>query len=313
MALDFVAGRVWPAMLTPLDGDGRPNREVTQRLADILVQQQLGGLFVLGSTGQGVLFSTEERKQVAEWIVEAVDHRLPVMVHVGATTTDEAIALARHAEQIGADAVSSVPPIYYPLSAEAVLAHYTRIGQATDLPFFPYHASFLPQSLPSAHEYAERLLEIPNIGGMKFTDHDLYQMELIHAYSGGQLHIFSGADELLCHAALSGAVGAIGTFYNQWGEACQRVRQALVAGEFEHARAFMIRFGWVIDTILRSGGIWQFHRVSLQMKYGLDIGAPRAPLGLNERQWKEPEVEALLDQVEDAARPAGQYLDDNQS
>jgi len=309
MPMDFVAGRVWPAMLTPLDEDGHPHESNTRRLADVLAEQQLGGLFVLGSTGQGVLLSTEDRKRAAEWIVRTVDGRIPVMVHVGATTTDEAIELARHAEQVGADAISSVPPIYYPLSAEAVLEHYRRIGQATGLPFFPYHASFLNQALPSAHEYADRLLEIPNIAGMKFTDHDLYQMELLHAYSGGRLNIFSGADELLCHAALSGAVGAIGTFYNQWGEACQRVREAFVAGDFQHARAFMIRFGWVIDTILRSQNIWGFHRLSMRLKYGIDVGRPRAPLGTVGRGWTEAEVEGLIEQVEDAAAAAPQLAE----
>jgi len=156
--MNFTEGRVWPAMLTPLDESGIPCREATERLVEVLVEQGLGGLFVLGSTGQGVLLSASERKQVAEWIVQTAAGRTPIMVHVGATTTDVAIDLARHAEQIGADAVSTVPPIYYPVDTATTLEHYRRIGAATGLPFFPYHAFFLQQSLPSAHEYAERLL-----------------------------------------------------------------------------------------------------------------------------------------------------------
>ncbi len=299
--MHFTPGRVWPAMFTPLDESRGLNLDTIDRLVELFVEQQLGGLFVAGSTGQGVLLSPEERQQVAQRAVRAAAGRIPIMVHVGSTRTDEAISLARHAAEIGADAVSSVPPIYYPLDAKTALAHYHKIGEATDLPFFPYHASFLHQALPAAKDYAQRLLEIPNIAGMKFTDRDLYLMELVHAHSGGRLKILSGADELMCHAALSGAVGAIGTFYNLWGPACQRVRQAFVAGGFERARRFMITFGRVIDEILSAGSMWSFHRASMRLKYDIDIGPPRAPLGLAEREWPPAGVEGLVSEVDDAA------------
>ena len=65
---------------------------------------------------------------------------------------------------------------------------------------------------------------------MKITDHDLYPFGLIHAYAGDRLRLFSGADEVMCHAVPRGAVGAIGTFYNLWGPACACARDATVAG-----------------------------------------------------------------------------------
>lgn len=299
--MHFVEGRIWPAMFTPLDESGALNLEAVDRLVELFAGQQLGGLFVAGSTGQGVLLSPEERRQVSERAVRAAAGRIPIMVHVGSTRTEEAISLARHAAEIGADAVSSVPPIYYPLDAKTAFAHYHQIGAATDLPFFPYHASFLHQALPAAKDYAGRLLEIPNIAGMKFTDRDLYLMEVVHAHCGGRLKILSGADELLCQAALSGAVGAIGTFYNLWGPACQRVRQALVAGDFERGRRFMITFARVIDEILSAGSMWSFHRASMRLKYDIDVGPPRAPLGLVETEWPPADVERLVSEVDAAA------------
>ena len=298
----FFEGRVWPALLTPLDDSGEPNLAVLERLIEILAAQQLGGLFVLGSTGQGVLLNVSQRKSVAERAVRAAAGALPIMIHVGAPATDDAICLARHAAEIGADAVSTVPPIYYPASAAMTFEHYRRVGGACDLPFFPYHAMFLQQSLPAAVDYAEQLLKIPHIAGMKFTDHNLYAMGLVNRYAGGQLKILSGADELLCHAALSGAVGAIGTFYNQWGAACQRARAAFVAGDFDAGLRFMAVFQETIDEIIRSGSIWSFHRASIQVKYDLDIGPPRAPLGCVDQPWDQAEVNRLLAQVDDAAK-----------
>lgn len=299
--MQFVTGRVWPALLTPLDEAGEPNLPVLERLVERFAEQQLGGLFVLGSTGQGVLLDASARRQIAERAVRAAAGQIPIMVHVGAVSTAEAVALAQHAEQIGADAISSVPPIYYPVSGDVVFEHYRRIGSATGLPFYPYHAMFLRQALPAARVYAERLLEVPNIAGMKFTDHDLYLMGLLHRYGDGRLQILSGADELLCHAALSGAVGAIGTFYNQWGVACQRAREAFVAGNVQAGGRFMAAFQEAIDAILTSGTMWSFHRSSMRLRYDLDIGPPKAPLGTTERPWSDGDVERILALVDDAA------------
>ena len=64
--MEFKEGRVWPAMFTPLDDDGAPRLDVIDRLVEVFAEQQLGGLYVLGSTGQGILLSVDERRQVAE-------------------------------------------------------------------------------------------------------------------------------------------------------------------------------------------------------------------------------------------------------
>lgn len=300
--MQLAEGRVWPAMLTPLDDDGTPRLSVIDRLVDVFVQQELGGLYVLGSTGQGILLPVETRRQVAKRVVQAAAGRIPVMLHVGAVATDDAVALAEHAAEIGADAVSSVPPIYYPARFDAVLEHYRRVGSATDLPFFPYHASFLAQALPPAAQYAEQLLDLPNVAGMKFTDHNMYVLGLLHEYSGGRLFLFSGADELLCQAAVSGASGAIGSFYNVFGDVCQQVRQAFVAGDVQRGRRFMLCFQRTIDSILVRGGPWGFFRQAMQQKYDLDVGPPRAPLAVCEPPWDPADVERIIQEVETAAQ-----------
>lgn len=299
--MKLVLGRVWPALLTPLDEAGRPNLPALERLIDVLCGQDLGGLFVLGSTGQGMSLSLDDRRLVAERAVTAVAGRMPILLHVGAIATDDAVELARHAASIGADAVTAVPPVYYPTTVEATFEHYRRIGAATELPFFPYHAAFLAQSLPPPRQYAERLLGLPNIRGMKFTDLNLHVMGLLHHYTGGKLAIYSGADEVLCHAALSGAVGAIGTFYNLWGPSAQRARAAFVGGDFARGRRFMLALQSTIDAVLAHGSIWSFLRAAMRLKYDVDIGPPRAPLGTTDTPWQPGEVERLVAAVDEAA------------
>jgi N-acetylneuraminate lyase len=290
-------GGLWPAMLTPTTADGRPSLPACEQLVDLFARQRLGGIYLVGSTGQWPLYTVEERKAVAECVVRATAGRLPVMVHVGAVTTADAVALAEHAARVGADAVSAVGPIYYPHKADAVFEYYRRVATATDLPFFAYHLSVAGRMAVGPREYADRLLAIPNVAGMKITDHDLYAFGLIHAHAGDRLTLFSGADELMCHAVLSGAVGAIGTFYNVWGPACNVAREATAAGDVAAGRAFMLRFQTAIADVLGAGS-WSFLRAAVRLKYGIEVGMPRPPLGAADAAWADADVRRVLDLVD---------------
>jgi N-acetylneuraminate lyase len=287
-------------MLTPTSPDGKPSFRACEQLVDLFASQGLGGIYLVGSTGQWPLFSIDERRQIAECVVRAARRRLPVMVHVGAVATADAVALARHAAEIGADAVSAVGPIYYQYSADAVFEYYRWIGGATDLPLFAYHLSGVSKMALGPREFAARLLEIPNITGMKITDHDLYPFGLIHALAGDRLQLFSGADEVMCHAVLSGAVGAIGSFYNLWGSACARARQATAAGDIATGRAFMLRLQTAIADVLGSGGMWSFLRTAMRLKYGIEVGMPRPPLGAADAAWTEADARRIIERVDSA-------------
>jgi N-acetylneuraminate lyase len=290
---------IWPAMVTPLTDAGEPHLDRVEQLVELFVEEGLNGLYILGSTGQWPLLNLDQRRAVAERVVRTAAGHIPVMVHVGAVATEDAIALARHAAEIGADAVSAVAPIYYPANADLIFEHYRRIGAATELPLYIYHLSVVNQLALDPREYAERILALPHIGGMKITDRDLYQFGLIHSFTRERLRLFSGADEVLCHAALSGAIGAIGTFYNLWGPACHAARSAFVAGSFEGARRFMLTFQSAIGQVLRSQSIWTFLRAAMRLKYGIDIGMPRPPLGAVDKPWPDAEVERLIALVDD--------------
>jgi N-acetylneuraminate lyase len=290
-------GGIWPAMLTPTTADGQPALGACEQLVNLFARQQLDGIYLTGSTGGWPLFSMEERKAIADCVVRAAAGRLPVMVHVGAVATADAVALAEHAARIGADAVSAVGPIYYAASADGVFEYYRRIGSATDLPLYAYHLSGVNKLALDPREYVERLLAVPNIAGMKITDHDLYPFGLIHAVARERLQLFSGADEVMCHAVLSGAIGAIGTFYNLWGPACARARTATLSGDVVTGRAFMLRFQSAIADVLPRG-IWSFLRAAMRLKYGIEVGLPRPPLGATDKPWADADVRRLIEGVD---------------
>ncbi|MFO0916959.1 MAG: dihydrodipicolinate synthase family protein [Planctomycetaceae bacterium] len=289
---------LWPALLTPMTADGKPNFAVLERMVELYVKQGLDGIYTTGSTGQWPLLSFEERASIVDCVVKTAAGRIPIMAHIGGVSTEEAIQLAKRAAASGADAVSSVAPIYYAHSEPVIFEHYRRIGAATNLPFFAYHLYVTSSAPITPQRYATQLKTVPNLVGMKVTDLNVYTFGLIQSLTEGKLLLFSGADEVLCHAVISGSVGAIGTFYNLWGPVCQKARQAMVDGKVDVASKFMLRFQLAIARVLESGSIWSFLRAAMQRKYDLDIGAPRAPLGMADQPWEDAKVREILDLVE---------------
>lgn len=285
---------LWPAMFTPVDAHGNPALDELEKLTALLIEQGLDGLYVLGSTGQGVLFTESQRKRVAERVVQVTAGRVPVMVQVGSMTTDESVRLAEHAATVGADAVSSVGPIYFTGNTTTALAHYRRIAMSTDLPFFPYQLG--SNTMGDITDFVTRLLDIPNVAGMKLTSGQLMEISTIHLRAGDRLRLFSGADELLCQASLCGTVGAIGTFYNLWGRICKQVLEDFKQGNYNQAKKFMLEFQQIILFVLPN--VWTFLRKAMIIKYGIDIGQVKAPLGALQQEWEEADVQSILDRME---------------
>lgn len=291
---------LWPAMFTPVDDKGEPALDQLEKLAALFVSQGLDGAYILGSTGQGLLFNEEQRKSVTQRVCEVIKGRIPVMVQVGSLTTEESVRLAGYAEQCGADAISSVGPVYYSGNAAMALAHYEAIANATRLPFFPYQLGekFIPGD---TIQFIKQLLNIPHITGMKLTTNQLLEISSIYSYAGDSLKLFSGSDELFCHASLCGTVGAIGSFYNIWGTECKHVLSAFKEGNYKLAQRFMLCFQKVIREILPNS--WTFFRKAMLLKYQIDIGVAKAPLGNTQTEWEDADVTAIFEELESILVP----------
>lgn len=282
---------VWPAMFTPVTQAGDINVPELEKLVELLVQDQVDGLYLLGSTGQGFLFNEQERMEIAQLTIDFVEKRLPVVVQVGAMSTEESVRLAKHARKAGADAISSVGPIYYAGAMEMGFQHYRRIAEATDLPFFPYQIG-----KAATNELIAKLIQIPNIAGMKLTTLNLLEISSIHHQAGPTWKLFSGADELMCHAALCGTAGAIGTTYNLLGSTCKAVRQRFLDGEVAMAGEFMLALQNLIEKVIPC--IWTFFRRAMILKHNIDIGDPKPPLLAPSLPWSDEEVLEMVNELE---------------
>ncbi len=222
---------VFPAIVTPFDGNGEFAAATFERLLARLYETGVHGVYVCGQTGEGMLQPVSMRKQVAETAVCCSPKDRSVILHVGAARLADAIELARHAERIGASAVSSLPPAGNYSYAE-LRGYYQQLAGASSLPLLVYYypeASRLTVTL----DHLLELCEIPNVAGLKFTDFDLYKL---HQISQSGKVILNGRDEVFAAGLLMGAWGGIGTFYNLVPELALRIYESALNGKWDEAR-----------------------------------------------------------------------------
>ena len=194
------------AAVTPLR-DGVFDAAAAGPYVDFLVGHGLDGALVLGTTGEGVLFSPEERREIAGAFVELVRGRLQVAVHCGAQTTRDTALLAEHAASVGADAVAVIAPPYFALDEYELLAHFEAAAAAcAPLPFYLYEFEARSgYAIPLA--VIERLRgRAPNFAGMKVSDSPWERLE---PFLVEGLDVFVGAETLLERALAAGAAGAV--------------------------------------------------------------------------------------------------------
>lgn len=262
----------WPAMVTPMDDDGRVRLESIPPLVEKFAREGAGGIYLCGSTGQGPIQTVEERKAVGAATVEAAAGRLPVMIHVGAIRLEDCLELARHAEQVGAAAVSSVVPMYYPPTLRGAVEHYSRIAGATSLPFYAYNFT-IPNCTIDA--YVEALLTVPNLRGLKFTNRDVYELSRLKIASGGRLNVLAGADEAFLGAQAAGADGSIGSTQNVGLPLFLATAAAAERGEWEQARRLHLQVVRLVHEVTIGYGLAGLH--AILTREGIPCGRPRHP------------------------------------
>ncbi|MCD8510785.1 MAG: dihydrodipicolinate synthase family protein [Bacillus sp. (in: Bacteria)] len=130
---------VIPPVSIILTEKGELDREGTGRVVDYLIASDVHGLFFLGSGGEFSQMSVKQRKEVAEFAVEYVKGRVPVLIGTGSAITAEVINLSKHSQEIGADGVVIINPYYWPLSEENLYQHYADIAEAIDIPILLYN------------------------------------------------------------------------------------------------------------------------------------------------------------------------------
>jgi N-acetylneuraminate lyase len=233
------------AVVTPLDANQRFYPPAFETLSRSLYGSGVQGLYVCGQTGEGMLQTPAQRKQVAETAVKCSPDGASVVIHVGAPHIGDAIDLARHAAEIGATAISSLPP-NGATSVENIREYYWTLANATDLPFLIYYYPEICPAIAEGNLLAD-LLALPSVVGLKFTDFDLFRVWRLRRQDK---IVFNGRDEVLAAGLMMGASGGIGSFYNLVPELFLQIWEASRRHCWEEAQTAQNRVNELIEIVL---------------------------------------------------------------
>jgi N-acetylneuraminate lyase len=241
---------ILPAIISPCDDHDSFCEDAFSATATYLYRQRAHGLYVCGATGDGFSMRLEERKRATELAVEvSKDFKGVVIAHVGTTNNRDACELAAHAAQVGADAVSSMPPSNK--SCAQLKDYYAAVAKAAGIPLFIYHIPALTGQNLSLPQLLE-LLDIPGVAGLKFSDANLFVLKRILLERPAVI-AFNGNDELLCPGLLYGAHGGIGLTYNLFPELFVRLYEAVQCGDWRRAMALQDSFQPFLGVAINHG------------------------------------------------------------
>lgn len=267
---------VYPALVTPLDADGNVNGGVIQDLVDWHLEVGVDGFYVAGGTGEGLLLSQQQRRDLTEVVVRATAGRCPVIVHVGDVSTRSTIELTHHAESAGAEAISAIPPIYYGVDQNSIVEHYSAIAAASSLPLFLYHIPGATHS-PMTVELMASLIEIPTVKGIKFSDYNHFLMRQIGLLRS-DLVVFSGFDDVFVSGLIMGADGGIGLTYNFMPQLFVGIYKAVQAGNLAKARELQWTVCDMVETLLGISGSPISSAKVLLRHLGFEVGESQRPV-----------------------------------
>ncbi len=245
---DVLTG-ILPALITPIREDGTFLRQAAEEVIDYEFRSPISGFYINGATGEGPVLSEKTRMEMAETAVEKTRGRGKIINHIGAPDVNSAFRLAKHAAEIGCDAVSSVlPNFYFKYTTTQILDYYKRIASISGLPVVVYANGLMNQN---PVDFMREVMKIEGVIGVKYTIFDYYDLHRITELNGGDINVLNGPDEMLICGLTMGADGGIGTTYNIMpGWFCE-LYDAYRDGQIEKARETQFRINRIIEIIRR--------------------------------------------------------------
>lgn len=281
---------------TPFKKDGSLNLDGVEKIAAHLLANKVEIAFIGGSTGESHSLNVDERMKLAKrWFEIAKGTRLKVVVHVGSNCLEDARALSRQGQELGALAISALTPSYFkPRNVDALVDCCSFIASAApQTPFYYYDIPTMTGvnlPMPEFLECAGK--SIPNLKGLKFTNVDFMSFQLCGQMEGGRFEILWGVDEMLLPALSVGAHGAVGSTYNFAAPIYHRIMDAFKKFDFETARKEQLRSIRLVNILVKRG--YMASAKAMMGMLGVDVGSPRLPNG----SLKQDELASLKSDLE---------------
>lgn len=279
---------IFVPMATFFDEQGALNYPAQDRQIEFLLGHGVHGLFTLGTTGEFAHLSPDERREFGAHVVRRVAGRVPVILNTGTTSTADSIALSRHAREIGADAIALVAPYYWTLNERQLLAHFSAVAGAVNLPVVLYNFPAYTGVHLSPELVLTLMRDCPNVIGVKDTidsvtviRHHIMRLRAENpAFS-----VFAGGDDHLLNVLAMGGAGTIPATANFAPALHVAAYEAFRAGEYEAALAGLQAIMQMANTYAIPGG------ASALVKQAL------VELGLSDAPYVRPPALPLTDEA----------------
>jgi len=235
------------ALITPFK-DGKVDEAAFRKLVNWQIAEGTQGLVPCGTTGESPTLSHEEHNRVIELCVEEARGRVPVIAGTGSNATDEAIALTRHAKEVGCDAVLSVTGYYNKPTQEGQYRHFMAIADAVDIPILLYNIPGRAVVSISVDTMV-RLAKHKNIIGVKDATADLMRPSRERLACGPDWLLISGEDGTALGYNAHGGSGCISVTANIAPRLCAEFQAACAAGDYAKARVYQDRLMPLHDAL----------------------------------------------------------------
>ncbi|WP_059170491.1 dihydrodipicolinate synthase family protein [Bacillus sp. FJAT-27445] len=286
-----------PAFYACYDEAGEVSEARTKALCSYLYEKGVQGLYVGGSSGECIYQNLEERKATLKYVAESMKGKLTLIAHVGAPSTRESVELAKFAEELGYDALSAIPPIYFKLPESAISNYWTSIMDATGLPFIIYN---IPQTTGYnlSLNLFTKLIENKKVIGVKNSSMPALDIERFKAAGGDGFIVFNGPDEQYVSGRVIGADAGIGGTYAAMPELYLKAEQFVSTGNFAQARSIQKDINDIIIALCSlNGNMYSAIKEVLKLR-GVNVGSVRGPLEPVTGEDLENKIPAIRDMID---------------
>ena len=221
------------ALVTPFK-NGKLDEPALRRIVNWQLDKGTHGLVPVGTTGESPTLSEAEHKRVVEIVVEEANGRVPVIAGAGSNNPVEALAYARHAKDLGADAILCVAGYYNRPNQDGLYAHFEYITQGVDIPMVIYNIP--PRAIVDIEpETMAKLAALPNVVGVKDATGDIARISLERMALGDDFAYLSGEDMTAVAYNVSGGDGCISVTANVAPSRCSAMQTACLNGDYKEA------------------------------------------------------------------------------
>lgn len=281
------------AIVTPMLANGEVNYPKLGEIIEYQIAHKTDAIVICGTTGEAATLSCEEHLEVIDYCVKKVSGRVPVIAGTGSNCTETAIYLSKESEKAGADALLVVTPYYNKTTQNGLVAHYTAIAEAVELPIIMYNVpsrtgcNILPETA------AKLVKNVKNIVGIKEASGSISQVAKLMSLCGDEIELYSGNDDQIVPMMSLGALGVISVLSNVAPEETHDIVEMYLDGDVRGSMELQLKSIPLVDQLFCEVNPIPVKAAMNMM--GFEVGPLRMPLVEMEEAHKENLKAAMKD------------------